>query len=435
MQVLKPTKLHKFFSLPVVSEEFYASDKKTLWAYLLFVAIIMALLFIPAVSKITGLLPWEFAIIVGLHMVFDLAPYLLIKGFYNTRVYGLYSTMLVLGIACLAVFFSGTPRSFFWMFYILYSGVLGTSLGLNVWSILITLLLPYVTGYAFIISGLMAHSTVSWLNLSLVPLLSIIIQVYIGMLNNKYQEVLTQKQELEAAVVLKKEQERVSRELHDGVTSDFISILYSSEKARMESASEDAELKELFGTIEATSRRGLQSLRNIVLTIDPEEKTFQYLVALCRKYIGSVSVGDGKEIRMAPPRHTGNQAMDTVIPTPILVSLYRCLQDVVDWIAKEPYNAAISIDLDLIADRLQLHMSFAWENRVFLKPDKPVADEIEGEHVTEEITATVMNVFRKRVEQIACEVSGTADGDTPLSCTVTFPLTTGTSHVLPLPTG
>ena len=98
--------------------------------------------------------------------------------------------------------------------------------------------------------------------------------------------IIDQEREKAAAMKLALEKERISREIHDGISSEFAGILAYTEnlKNELDGKSIEGGSGDIITHIDTSARRGLQELRNIMLAIDPEVKTLGYVVAYLKRY-------------------------------------------------------------------------------------------------------------------------------------------------------
>ena len=94
----------------------------------------------------------------------------------------------------------------------------------------------------------------------------------------------------------KEEKERISREIHDGISSEFAGIFAWSEKGErqlVDSASRE-ELSELLTSIKDASRRGLQELRSIIWAVGSEYENTTFLLPYIKRYasgcLGAVGI-------------------------------------------------------------------------------------------------------------------------------------------------
>ncbi len=123
-----------------------------------------------------------------------------------------------------------------------------------------------------------------------------LLRIVAGQTASAVENIRSRERALKNEKEFKEEKERISREIHDGISSEFAGIFAWSEKGErhlVDSASRE-ELAELLTSIKDASRRGLQELRSIIWAVGSEYENTTFLLPYIKRYasgcLGAVGI-------------------------------------------------------------------------------------------------------------------------------------------------
>jgi len=216
--------------------------------------------------------------------------------------------------------------------------------------------------------------------------------------------IIEHERQIAADTKLALEKERVSRELHDGISSEFTGILAFAENIKIEVEQNSCcdNLVEVVGKIENSARRGLQELRNIMLAIDPETKALGYTVAYIKRFSHDLLSSQGITVEVSEDLRSA----DIVLPPQIILALFRITQEACHNILKHAR-----------ADIVKL--AFSYED-CWLEVE--VTDNGRGFATDTVVYGNGISNMRKRAKKVDGEFTITSFPDTGTSILVRIPL-------------
>lgn len=316
-----------FFSLPVFREE-QREAEATIASILAHAATLITFAFlfnIPSVRRVTGVTLREWLILVSIHVLFVYVPAVILKWGWKNLFWGLHVMLLNTGLCCLLVFFSARIDSILWVFYFLYAAIMANAFAMNIYSLLVLFFSPLITAYAMQASSYFNDPLSDWIRALLISSLGVTLYAYNGSLSGKYMAVLRRNAELEKILEMERERAHIAREMHDGIGAEFTGIISYTGKG-ISSLGEGADMeavREVFGRIDDSSRRGIKEVRSLIHTISQESQTVEFLVSYLKRYASDILSGQNISIRVAD--ETGGCAK--VVPSHIFIAVFRIVQE------------------------------------------------------------------------------------------------------------
>lgn len=334
-----------FFSLPKMGEEIYETERTYMvWIGLLVELVAVLILLIPSVKEFTGLTPIEFLVAVVIHAVCNVLPYITMRRFHTWKFYGLYTALLNFSLCCMLILFSGNPRSFFGMFFILYAGIAGFAFGFNVFIIALSAVLPIIVGIIFMLTHRLFPVETVWFDLAMLAILSTLFSFYTGNLSDKYYRTLSKKIFLENKLLLDRLRDRVSKDIYTEVSSNLIQLLSLIEKGKKLPLQKPIEAYAQLETIEHYVKRGIDDVRDTTRFIVPENQSVHYFITFIRTYVFDCFAGTGTDIFFTEPPVSMQE--DTLNPAAI-AHLYRIVQEICQNIRKHSKATQVHVAFSL----------------------------------------------------------------------------------------
>jgi signal transduction histidine kinase len=160
---------------------------------------------------------------------------------------------------------------------------------------------------------------------------------------------------------MERERLRLAREIHDGISSEFAGILSYGEqweKAAQSGADANA-MKDIYGKIIGSSRRGMQEIRNIIFALNPEKQTFDFLAAHVRRYTSDLLGSKGIEVSVSEER-----PQDGLVLSPgLFLTVFRTVQELCHNALK--HSGAGSVRIRLSHEAGWIHLEFVDDGRGF----------------------------------------------------------------------
>ena len=341
--------LSKVAWLPKDDKKVYEAmfDWRMLVSYFAAMGFFVGLFFIPFISELTGVEPWEVALVGAMHFCGGMMPQMLFRKMNMAKfmIWEAFSDRFIM--SSLALF--GSPdASFLWLFLVFICIVDAVSVAPSVYSAFTIFAAPITAWSVFIFFDLRDFSARDLSVIITVCLITLMVWLFIASSTKQYRAAQCEVATSKAQAELEHRRAELSRDIHDAIAAIFTRIL----SAQKDEGSETANL----------TREGLGQLRDIVTMLQAENTSVEFLSSWINHY--SQSYFEKTEIRST--FSTDCDAPNATIEPIQMIHIMRIYQELCQNALKHSYAAHVQT---LIAHKNgHMRLEFSDDGRGF-SPD------------------------------------------------------------------
>ncbi|MBX3720258.1 MAG: hypothetical protein KF713_00320 [Turneriella sp.] len=244
-------------------------DWRMLVSYFGAAAFFIGLFFIPFVEEITGVQPWEVALVGAMHFCGGMLPQMLFRKM-NMNKFMLWETFSDRFVMSSLALFGSSDASFLWLFLVFICVVEAVAVAPSIYSAATIFITPLAAWGVFIFFDLRDFSTRDLSVILTVSLITLMVWLFIASSTSQYRGAQREVENSKAQAELEHRRAELSRDIHDAIAAIFTRILAVQKN-------EDTETATL-------TREGLKQLRDIVTALQVENTSIGFLSSWLNHY-------------------------------------------------------------------------------------------------------------------------------------------------------
>jgi signal transduction histidine kinase len=242
---------------------------RMLAAYFATLFAIMAVFFIPAVQKFTGIVPWEVGLVGSAHFLLGMLPQLIFRKLDTSKfiLWEIFSDRFVMSSIPM---FAAPEATFMWLFFSFMCIIEALIEAPSVYSAFMVFIPPAAAWVVFVLAGIRVFQWNDIWVMVTVATLTLIIWLFVANAIAQYREAHRDIEKSTAQAELEHRRAELSRDIHDAIAAIFTRILAVQDDENGETA--------------ALTRDGLRQLRDIVTALQAENTSIGFLASWMNHY-------------------------------------------------------------------------------------------------------------------------------------------------------